>query len=180
MRNKLEINNYIINNNINMDKIVDDYTPYIKTIIRNMVGTNLSEEDKEEILLDTYFVLWKKYNENYEIFELSSFIAGITRNLIKEKLKKLNYNMIEIEKCENLLKYNDLDIEAQERFTVKEVYNKISNLKDIDIKIIHMFYYYNKTIKDIANELEISEVNVKTRLHRIRKKIKHELKKGGF
>lgn len=43
-----------------------------------------------------------------------------------------------------------------------------------------MFYYSAKPIKDIANELKISEVNVKTRLHRVRKKIKQELNRGGF
>ena len=43
-----------------------------------------------------------------------------------------------------------------------------------------MFYYSNKSIKDIAKELKISEVNVKTKLHRIRKKIRQELRKGGF
>ena len=57
---------------------------------------------------------------------------------------------------------------------------KIKNLKEIDVKIITMFYYSNKSIKDIAKELNISEVNTKTRLHRIRKKIKQELKQGGF
>ena len=60
------------------------------------------------------------------------------------------------------------------------MYKKIKDLKEIDIKIINMFYYSSKSIKDIAKELKISEVNVKTRLHRIRKKIKQELKQGGF
>ena len=43
-----------------------------------------------------------------------------------------------------------------------------------------MFYYEELSIKDIAKELNISDVNVKTKLHRIRKKIKQELKRGGF
>jgi len=63
---------------------------------------------------------------------------------------------------------------------LKEIHNKIGNLKEIDIRIINMFYYSAKSIKDIAKELDISEVNVKTRLHRTRKKIKQELKRGGF
>ena len=59
---------------------------------------------------------------------------------------------------------------------INELYKKINNLKEIDIKIVNMFYNYSKSIKDIAKELQISEVNVKTRLHRIRKKIKREMK----
>lgn len=179
MKEKKELENYIISENIDLDKIVDDYTPYLRTIIQNMIGNNLTEEDKEEIILDTFFILWKRYKENYYIKSLSSYIAGIARNLVREKLKALKYT-IDIEQCENLIEYSNLDIYSQEREEINELYKKIKDLKEIDIKIINMFYYSSKSIKDIAKELKISEVNVKTRLHRIRKKIKQELKQGGF
>ena len=106
-------------------------------------------------------------------------MAGITRNLIKEKLKSLRYT-IDIEQCKNLAQYSYVDNDSQEKEEINQVYKKIKNLKEIDVKIITMFYYSNKSIKDIAKELNISEVNTKTRLHRIRKKIKQELKQGGF
>lgn len=57
MKEKKELKNYIINKRIDLDRIVDDYTPYIRKIIQNMVGNNLTEEDKEEIILDTFFAL---------------------------------------------------------------------------------------------------------------------------
>lgn len=174
-----KLEDYIINKNLNLDKIVDDYAPYVRTIVQNMVSNNLSEEDKEEIIIDTFFVLWKRYEENYTIKSLSSYMAGITRNLIKEKLKSLKYT-IDIEQCKNLVEYSYVDIYTQEREEVNQLYKKIKDLKEDDIKIVTMFYYSNKSIKDIAKELNISEVNAKTRLHRIRKKIKQELKQGGF
>lgn len=179
MKDKKELKNYIVNNCIDLDTLIDDYTPYLRTIIQNMVGNNLSEEDKEEIIIDTFFILWKRYKENHFINSLSSYIAGITRNLIKEKLKTLKYN-INIEQCENLVEYSKLDIYVEEITEINEVYKNINSLKEVDIKIINMFYYSNKSIKDIAKELKLSEVNVKTKLHRIRKKIKQELKQGGF
>ena len=145
MKEKKELENYIINKKIDLDKIVDDYTPYIRKIIQN----------------------------------LDSYIAGVTRNLVKERLKTLRYN-IDIEQYQNSIEYSYLETYSQEREEIKELYNKINNLKENDIKIIKMFYYSNKSIKDIAKELKISEVNVKTKLHRIRKKIRQELRKGGF
>ena len=174
-----KLEDYIINKNLDLDKIVDDYTPYVRKIVQNMVSNNLSEEDKEEIIIDTFFVLWKRYKENCTIKSLSSYMAGITRNLIKEKLKSLKYT-VDIEQCKNLVEYSYIDIYSQEREEVNQLYKKIKDLKELDIKIITMFYYSNKSIKDIAKELNISEVNTKTRLHRIRKKIKQELKQGGF
>ena len=179
MKEKKELESYIVNKKIDLDRIVDDYTPYIRKIVQNMVENNLTEEDKEEIILDTFFVLWKRYNENLKINFLDSYMAGITRNLVKEKLKNVKYN-IDIEQCVNLIEYSYVETYSQEREEISEIYNKINNLKEMDIKIIKMFYYSNKSIKDIAKELKITEVNVKTRLHRIRKKIKQELRKGGF
>lgn len=177
--NDKKLEDYIINKNLDLDKIVDDYTPYVRKIVQNMVSNNLSEEDKEEIIMDTFFVLWKRYEENYTIKSLSSYMAGITRNLIKEKLKSLKYT-VDIDQCKNLVEYSYIDMYSQEREEVNQLYKKIKDLKELDIKIITMFYYSNKSIKDIAKELNISEVNTKTRLHRIRKKIKKELKLGGF
>ena len=174
-----KLENYVINKKLDLDRIVDDYTPYLRTIIQNMVSNNISAEDKEEIILDTFFVLWKKYEENYPIKSLSSYMAGITRNLVKERLKKLKHT-IDIEQCKNLIEYSSLDIYSQEREEINELYKKINDLKEMDVKVIKMFYYSTKSIKDIAKELNISEANVKTKLHRIRKKIKQELKRGGF
>ena len=43
-----------------------------------------------------------------------------------------------------------------------------------------MFYYNSKKVKEIAEVLGISKPKVKTTLHRVRKKLKSELKKGGY
>lgn len=179
MNDKKEIDSYIKNNKIDLDCLVDDYTPYLRTVIQNMVNNNLSEEDKEEIILDTFFVLWKRYEENYSIKSLSSYMSGIARNLVREKLKALKYT-IDIDQCDNLIEFSKLDIYSEEREEISEILDKIKGLKEQDIKIINMFYYEELSIKDIAKELNISDVNVKTKLHRIRKKIKQELKRGGF
>ena len=179
MKKNEELQNYIIDNNLELERIVDDYTPYIRTVIENMVGNNLEIEDKEEILLDTFFILWKKYKDNYDIESLKLYMAGITRNLIKEKLKAL-HTTIDLKQCENLIEYSTLDNFSQEREEISELYKRIKNLKKEDFNIIIMFYYENKSIKDIAKKLKISQVNVKTKLHRIRKRIRQELKQGGF
>ncbi len=174
---KKKIEDYIINKKLDLDKIVDDFTPYIKTIINNAVGNNLNSEDKEEILLDTFFILWKKFNDKSNIYSLDSYIAGITRNLIKEKFKKLHHT-INISNLENVIEIASYEIYNEEREDILKLKSSFKNLKNIDIKIINLFYYYSKSIKDIAEELNISPMNVKTRLHRIRKKLQKQLSKG--
>lgn len=175
--NKLE--KYIINGNIDLNRIVDDYIPYVRTIIQNMNYNKLTEEDKEEIISDTFLILWKKYTENYNINSLSSYIAGITRNLTRNKINSIK-ETVDIEDCENILKYSNVDNHLEELEEINQISKRIKGLKEIDFKIINMFYYSAESIKDIAKKLKLSEMNVKTRLHRIRKKIKNELKQGGF
>lgn len=41
--------------------------------------------------------------------------------------------------------------------------------------VIHLFYYEDVSIKDMAEMLEIKESAVKTRLHRARQKLKNTL-----
>lgn len=167
----MELKDYIQNNELNLDRIVDDFSAYVRTIINNMVGNNLSYEDKEEILSDTFFVLWKNRNNN--ILSLDSYIAGIAKNLVKEKLKKRKktYNIVNYE---NLKEYSHFDTYSDERLKIQ---NCVHKLKDIDKKIFIMFYYSSKSVKDIASRLNITEFNVTTRLYRIRKRLRKELKK---
>ena len=133
------------------------------------------------MIIDTFFVLWRKYNSNISIDNLSSYIAGITRNIIKENLRKKHLSAscidnINIDNIENLKEFSNIDTYFNERNELSNIYNNISGLNDIDIKILDMYYVQNLKIKDIANILNVKESRVKTRLHRIRNKIKKELK----
>lgn len=160
-------------NGINLDEIIDEYSPYVKKVIDNMAGNNLSFEDKEEILTDTFFVLWK--NRNNKINYLDSYIAGIAKNLVKEKFKKSNiiYN---IEDYENNIAYIDkLEMFSEEREKLNNLEIGYKALTEMELKLISMFYYSGKSIKEIAKELKLSETNVKTKLFRIRRKLKKYL-----
>lgn len=161
------------NTTIDLDRIVDDFTPYIKTVINNMTNNYLTYEDKEEILTDTFFVLWK--NQDKDIVYLEAYLAGIARNLVKEKFKKNNitYN---IDDYENIINYYDnIEIFSEKREKINKLKISYNELTENEFKIISMFYYSYKSVKDIAKELNISESNVKTKLFRIRKKLKKYL-----
>lgn len=168
-----KLSNYIYNNNLDLDRIIDDFTPYIKTVINNMANNHLSFEDKEEILTDTFFILWK--NRDCEITYLEAYLAGIARNLVKEKFKKIHITY-DINDYENIFEfYDDIDLFSEKREKLSKLQIGYKALSEIDFKIITMFYYSSKSIKDIAKELKLSETNVKTKLSRIRKKLKKYL-----
>ena len=178
MKKIKQLEDYYENNKIDMDKIIEDFTPYITTIINNGTDQKLSFEDKEEIFSDTFFLLWKNRERLNINVSLNSYLAGITRNLIKEKYRKHKI-VYDINDFENDT-LNCINMYENDRELILDIEQKIKGLKDIDIEIVNLFYYSSRSIKDIAKILNISELTVKTRLHRIRKKIKKELNCGGI
>jgi len=168
-----QLEDYYKNNEIDMDKIIEDFTPYITKIINNGTNIRISFEDKEEIFSDTFFILWKNRNRLNINVSLNSYLAGITRNLIKEKYRKLKI-FYDIKDFENNT-FNSINMYENDRELIFDVEQKIKRLKGIDVEIVNLFYYSCISIKDIAKRLNISELNVKTRLFRIRKKIRKEL-----
>ena len=56
----------------------------------------------------------------------------------------------------------------------------MEKMKEQDKDIFNLYYYGNRKINEISKILKITEFNVKSRLHRIRKKLKNELSKGGY
>lgn len=161
------------NEELNLDKIIEDFSPYVKTIINNMSNNMLTQEDKEEILLDTFFVLWKN---QYKITVLDSYIAGITRNLVKEKMKKRQITY-DISEYENVAEYSNIDLLFEERDEIYKIRKSFKKLKEIDLKIIKLFYYLSQSTKEISTILGISETNVRQRLFKIRRKVEKELRK---
>ena len=78
---------YKNNNGLNLEKIVDEYNNYIHTVIKNMNYSEFSSEDVEEIVADTFFIIWKNREKLDENKMLSSYIAGIVKNLVRERRK---------------------------------------------------------------------------------------------
>ena len=82
--NNQKIYNYIDDNKLDIQMVMNDYTNYIFSIIRNDY-INFSDEDIEEIVLDVFFTLWNNQSKLDINKKMSSYIAGITKNLIKKK-----------------------------------------------------------------------------------------------
>lgn len=176
MNDSSKIKHYICNNELDLEKIINDYSAYVGTIIDNMSRYTISNEDKEEICSEVFFILWKNTYKLDINKILSSYIAGITRNIAKDYLKK-NKILYDVSDYENSLYSNDkielLDNNIEE---ISRIEKKLDSMKEIDKKVFLDFYYSSKSIRDIAKEQKITEFSVKQRLYRIRNKIKKEVR----
>lgn len=127
-----------------------------------------NHSDAEDILQNVFLKLWKydkPFNNDMHIDKwLTAVCVNESKNYIKSPFKKRNV---------------PLD-EAKEMYTFKEddsydLFKSVMSLPKKERIVIHLFYYEDMAIKDIASLLKIKESAVKTRLHRARKNLKEIL-----
>lgn len=175
-------------NELNIEKIINDFSSSLYRFVKNnnYYGNNsyyLNKEDIEEIVSESFFVLWKNYKKLDLSDNISNYLCGVSRNILLKKLRKnkiFNKN-VNIEDYQNILD-SKKDVEdifyEQERISFME--NIVLGLDSESREIFILYYYEQRKVKEISKILNISESKVKTKLYRIRKKLKKELKEGGY
>ena len=163
------------------DKIYDEtYDNILKYVICNC--SNI--EDVKDIVQNIYLELLKGLNKKTIYNNINAYVMGIAKNKIKEYYR-FNYKakIISIfskkEDIELLETIKD-DIDIQKELIIKEdlkfIWDYLKNKKVIISKIFYLYYYLNLSIKEIAQELSISESNVKHYLYRTLKELKNVVK----
>ena len=179
MSNK-KIREYIFEEKLDIANIIKDFAGYVFVIIKNS-KYNFNDEDIEEIASDIFLVIWQNRNKLDINKEIKPYIAGITKNLILKRQRSITNQNINIEILERTIHDNiDVHYTAEEKEKTAIIMEELETMKDEDKKIFMSYYYLSKKIKDISKELNISEIKVKSRLSRIRKKLKKELEKRGY
>ena len=175
-----KLSDYMENETLDIDMLIDDYYSYIYIVVKNGISINISQEDMEEIISDTFVAFWKNSKYLRKDLLVKPYLKGIAKNLIKNKYRDNNIN-VSIENYENTL-VEDFDIddilESNEKNEL--IIDTLKTLNKNEYSIFMMYYYEGKNIKEISKELNLSVGNVKTILHRVRKKIKRNLEDGGY
>lgn len=175
-----EIKYYKNDGILDIEKIIQEYSAYVYKIVTNISLNKLSNEDIEEIISDTFFILWKNKEKLDEERMISSYIAGITRNLVKEKFRNIKINDDIEDYKNNILDFRQIDMIYEEREQSNIIEEIVKKMKKEDINIFNMYYYSGMKIKEISKKLNVSEFKIKSKLYRIRKKIRKEFKEGGY
>lgn len=179
MKNEI-LKDYLVNGKIDIDQIIDDFYGYVYIIVKNSISIYITEEDIEEIISDVFVAIWKNSSNISNITILKPYLAGIAKNIIKNKYRKTEVNFSISEYEEKILDNINLEKITEENEQDKIIKNTLKNLKEEEYKIFIMFYYENKTIKEIATKMNCSIGKAKVILHRVRKIIKKNLEDGGY
>lgn len=124
-----------------------------------------NQYDAEDILQNVFLKLWK-YSKTFEdTVHIDKWLTTVCVNECKNILKSLFRHHNEIN--DELLGETVFDNSFQ-----YDLFNAVMSLPKKEHIVMHLFYYEDLKIKDIATMLKISESAVKTRLNRARNKIK--------
>ena len=178
MKKENTIESYIVDNQLDMPRVFDEYYHYVSKIIKNKHTIKI--EDEEEMIADVFLILWKNKDRLDRKAVFSPYIAGITKRLIYRKYRELS-RTIEFSQYENeMISRFNVDSIVEQKVMIEKKKKNLKALGDTEYEIFKKFYYEGKKVKQIAQEMNLSNSNVKTKLHRTRKKIKEILKVGGF
>ena len=169
--------------NITKDTFEFLYNNTYKNVLKYTICHCRNLDDVNDIVQDIYTELYQKTvnKKHINLDNAESYIIGIAKNKIKKKYSLAKMNYIESEN-ENLSQYSDNDIDIEKDLITKDnvmqVWNYLKNKSELTAKIFYLYYVIDVPIKEIAEELKLTESNVKNHLYRTQKDLKGRFKKG--
>lgn len=148
---------------------------YIETVKRNnqriyliALSFTKSQADAEDILQNVFLKLWKHPKEFEDELHIDKWLTAVcineSKNYIKSPFRTKRSSYIDESIQEDFKSIKNLDL-----------FNTVMSLPKKERTVIHLFYYEDMSVKEIAQVLKIKESSVKTRLCRARKNIKNIL-----
>ena len=152
---------------------IDAYTPYVTTIIHNIIGSSMDVSDVEEAAADVFVILWKNAKT---VHSVKGFLGTVARNTAKNKARQMSCDL-SLE--EQILVVDELTPET--RIEKKElnaaVKRAVLKMPQPDREIFLRFYYYYESLETISKEMQLNLSTVKTKLRRGRIRLRGELVK---
>ena len=144
------------------NEIYDEYYKKVFAFFRR----DFSKEDSEDLVQQVFMRLWQWLANTYAVKNIKSLIFSIAKNVRTDMYRK---NMLKLE-CNELIE--ELDLCDNSDFTrIAEYKMLISKLTDKE-RYLLLLSYEGYDSNEIANKLNLNSSTVRTRLQRIRKKIR--------
>jgi len=144
-KEELTLKDYSKNHRLDIDKVVEDYYGYIYMIVKNIKSIGILEEDMEEIISDVFLALWKNYANLVQETKIKPYLAGIAKNVLKNKYRKtkIDYPISDYE--EQLVSPYTLEIISEEREQNEMIKDTLKILKPEEYQIF---------MEDVSHQLK--------------------------
>ena len=142
-------------------------------------------EDANDILQETYLDFYRAFHK-HEIQNAEHYLMGIARNKVRKhytllyRLKSISLfsqlkDAEEIEFVDMIGDDSNLEEELMMHLDAEEVWNHLKKKRQVIQKVFMLYFYFEMTHKEIAEELSVNESYVKNCLYRTLKEIRKEM-----
>lgn len=170
-------------------QLIDLYGGAVASICRHILrgcGGSLAED----AIQDTFVRLWQSLSTGkFTVDNLKAYTYTTARNcaidVLREYQRQHNVSLQELEYSgieELTVDFaNNTEKKADTAECYKIVHDSVNEMKEPDRTIFILRYFYNFTLKEISQRLNLKQDNVESRLRRNKKKLRETLEgKGVF
>lgn len=145
-----------------VEKLIEEYQNSLYVAAFSICKNN---HDAEDVVQDTFIKYISKNNDFESKEHIKAWLLRVAINLAKNRM--ITFFRRKVVPMEDYM----LDIEMPSEDS-NNLLNAVMRLPQKYRIVIHLFYYEDYSVKEIADILKISPDNVKTRLTRGRKQLK--------
>ncbi len=164
-------------------KILELFSGYVCTVLRNFSGGSLSAEDTEELCSDVFRQLWF-HRENLRCDAgLKPYLSVCAKNAVKNRFRSLNSPAAGAESIDDFdVLPSELSIEraAELDEMMTELQKAVKTLSADEQEIFLRYFFYGEKTAAIAKILGINENTARSKLSRARGKLKEFLINRGY
>lgn len=133
-----------------------------------------NEEDIEDVIQETMLVLFTKLPKLKDNTKFDIWLYKILKNQCNQKYRKNQIAFISLEYLEKQKIWSD-EAKLEDKLDYEKILEKFSGQEQM---ILLLYYSNGYTMKQIAEILNKNENTVKTKLRRMKEKIRKDLERG--
>lgn len=162
-----------------LSEIIALYTPYLYAIASNIMAPQLSREDVEEVVSDSFAALWYHCTEP-KPGKLKPWLACVARNKARDALRKarlsepLEDDLLEVSVPDGM----EAGVLRQELTALAR--EAVDALGEPDSEIFKRHYFLYQKTDEIAAGLDMNAATVRTRLRRGRERLRDYFSERGY
>ncbi len=157
-----------------------DILPLKDIIFRTALRIVLNRDEAQDIVQDTLLKLWQKRGELSQVDNMQAFAVASARNLAIDRKEKMANKTVSLDAAEHDCSDGAQaapDAGMMKRETHSFMEDSINSLSEKQRTVIQLRDIEEKSYKEIAQVLNISESDVKVTLFRARAALKEKILK---
>ena len=136
---------------------------------------HLAKDLLQEVFVNVFQNLHQLKNKNFFKGWLAGIIRNVCNNYFRKERKKGHLISVDEFKENDLIREKWVEEDDDDLLIQQKVRDAVNRLGEGQKQVVEAFYFEDMSIDKIAAKLDISIPNVKVRLHRARKSLKHYL-----